>query len=150
MQVSYKHSIPIFCVLVLVLGINHIFSSKEKKTQTKPVIKSEKQFIKIDTEKEVEAFLLKNRKFYDVEHDGYIDFDKKELTYYDFGGQPFSFTNYKIDSLVTLSEKNKIREIEFINTVKDKKFSLKLSNEGTFTSYQVGESPLYIYSFCNK
>ncbi len=150
MQVSYKHSIPIFCGLIIILGINSLFNPKEKAVQSKPVIHPEKEIIKIDTKTEVEDFLLKNKKFCDLENKGYIDFDKKELTCYGFGDKPFSFTSYKIDSIVTLSQKNKIREIEFFNAANKEKFSLKLSNEGTFTSYQVGESPLYVYRFCNK
>ena len=147
MQISTKHAIPIFCVIVLILGINELFNPKEK---TKPVVNPKKEFIKIDTEAEVEDFLLKNRKFCDLKNKGYIDFDKKELTYYDFGEKPFSFTSYKIDSIIIVSQKNKTREIEFFNAIDKKKFSLKLSNEGTFISYQVGEKPLYVYTFCNK
>lgn len=107
-----------------------------------------KEFIKIDTEAEVEDFLLNNRKFCDTETKGYIDFDKKELTYCDFGDKPFVFTSYKIDSVNILSKKIKVRDIEFVNA--DEKFRLRLSNKGTFTSYQMGARPLYIYSSCNN
>ncbi|KFF06561.1 hypothetical protein [Flavobacterium reichenbachii] len=108
----------------------------------------QRAFIKIDTELEVEEFLLNHRKFCDSETKGYIDFDKKELTYCDFGDKPFSFTGYKIDSISNLSQKIKVREIEFFNS--KEKFTLRLSNKGTFTSYQMGARPLYIYSVCDK
>ncbi|OXA93466.1 hypothetical protein [Flavobacterium hercynium] len=109
----------------------------------------EKEFIKIDTKTEVEAFLAENKRFCDIENKGYIDFDKKELTYCDFGDKPFSFTSYKIDSATALSKKIKIREIEFYDARKKENFTLRLSNKGTFTSYQMGARPIYVYSSCN-
>lgn len=107
-----------------------------------------KEFIKIDTEAAVEEFLLNNRKFCDSDNNGYIDFDKKELTYIDFEDKPFLFTSYKIGSITNLSPKIKVREIEFLDSNKEK-FTLRLSNKGTFTSYQMGARPLYVYSSCN-
>ncbi|OMQ09497.1 hypothetical protein BXU01_17910 [[Flexibacter] sp. ATCC 35103] len=106
-----------------------------------------KEFIKIDTEADVEDFLLNNPKFCDSDNNGYIDFDKKELTYIDFEEKPFLFTSYKIGSITSLSPKIKVREIEFFNS--KEKFTLRLSNKGTFTSYQMGARPLYVYSSCN-
>jgi hypothetical protein len=108
----------------------------------------EKEFVPIDTEEQVEEFLLNNRKFCDVENKAYVDFDKKELIYYDFGDKPFQFSNYKIGPVAVISGKIKIRDIKFFNSDEEEGFALKLSNKGDFSSYRMGARPQYIYEKC--
>lgn len=109
----------------------------------------EKEFVSIDTEEQVEEFLSNNRRFCDLENDNaYVDFDKKELTYCDFGDKPFPFSNYKIGPIDVISKKIKIREIRFFNSNEEDGFSLKLSNKGDFSSYRMGARPQYIYEKC--
>jgi len=108
----------------------------------------EKEFVPIDTEKEVEAFLSNNRRFCDVENKAYVDFDKKELVYWDFGDEPFPFSHYKIGPLNVISAKIKIRDIKFFNVKEDDGLTLKLSNKGDFSSYRMGARPQYIYEKC--
>lgn len=108
----------------------------------------EKEFVPIDTEKQVEAFLSNNRRFCDVENKAYVDFDKKELVYWDFGDEPFPFSHYKIGPLNIISAKIKIRDIKFFNVKEDDGLTLKLSNKGDFSSYRMGARPQYIYEKC--
>jgi hypothetical protein len=108
----------------------------------------EKEFVPIDTEKQVEAFLSNNRRFCDVENKAYVDFDKKELVYWDFGDEPFPFSHYKIGPLNVISAKIKIRDIKFFNVKEDDGLTLKLSNKGDFSSYRMGARPQYIYEKC--
>ena len=108
----------------------------------------EKEFVPIDTEKQVEAFLSNNRRFCDVENKAYVDFDKKELVYWDFGDEPFPFSHYKIGPLNVISAKIKIRDIKFFNIKEDDGLTLKLSNKGDFSSYRMGARPQYIYEKC--
>lgn len=112
-------------------------------------IDKQKEFISIDTEQQVNEFILNNRRFCDLDNKAYVDFDKKELTYYDFEDKPFSFSNYKIGPIDVISNKIKIREITFYSSNEDEKFSLKLSNKGAFSSYRMGARPQYIYDKCN-
>lgn len=107
----------------------------------------DREFISIDSEAEVERYVA-NRKFCDSKNNGYIDFDKKELTYVDFGEEPFPFAKYKIGPLSVLSGKIKIRDIKFFNVEENDGLTLRLSNKGTFTSYQMGARALYVYSLC--
>lgn len=111
-------------------------------------VDQEKEFISIDTEEQVQEFLSNNRRFCDMENNGYVDFDKKELTYCDFGDKPFPFSNYKIGPVDIISGKIKIREIKFFNSDEDEGFTLKLSNKGDFSSYRMGARPQYIYEKC--
>lgn len=108
----------------------------------------EKEFVPIDTEAQVEEFLSHNRRFCDVENKAYVDFDKKELIYWDFGDKPFPFTNYKIGPVNVISGKIKIRDIKFFNSDEEEGFTLKLSNKGDFSSYRMGARPQYIYEKC--
>ncbi|MBF4519176.1 hypothetical protein IRZ71_22725 [Flavobacterium sp. ANB] len=108
----------------------------------------EKEFVPIDTEEQVEAFLSNNRRFCDVENKAYVDFDKKELTYYDFDDKPFQFSNYKIGPVNVISGKIKIRDIKFFNSDEEEGFTLKFSNKGDFSSYRMGARPQYIYEKC--
>lgn len=108
---------------------------------------SKKDFISIDSKEEVEYFVA-NKKFCDSANNGYVDFDKKELTYVDFGDKPFPFAKYKIGPLSILSKKIKVREVKFFNVEENDGLTLRLSNKGTFTSYQMGARPLYVYSSC--
>lgn len=111
-------------------------------------INQEKEFIAIDTEEQVAEFLLKTKRFCDVDNNAYVDFDKKELTYIDFGDKPFPFTNYVIGPIDVVSGKIKIREIKFFNSVDKEEFTLKLSNKGDLSSYRRGARPQYIYEKC--
>lgn len=108
----------------------------------------EKEFVSIDTEAQVEEFLSHNRRFCDVENKAYVDFDKKELIYWDFGDKPFPFSNYKIGPVNVVSGKIKIRDIKFFNSDEEEGFTLKLSNKGDFSSYRMGARPQYIYEKC--
>ncbi|MFB9079062.1 hypothetical protein ACFFLS_09800 [Flavobacterium procerum] len=112
-------------------------------------IDKEKEFIPFDTEELVNEFILNNRRFCDLENKAYIDFDKKELTYCDFGDEPFPFSNYKIGPINVISDKIKIREIIFYNSNENDGFALKLSNKGAFSSYRIGARAQYIYEKCN-
>jgi hypothetical protein len=111
-------------------------------------VDQEKEFVPIDTEEQVEEFLSNNRKFCDVENKAYVDFDKKELTYWDFRDKPFSFSNYKIGPIDDISGKIKIREIKFFGSEDNQEFTLKLSNKGDFSSYRMGARPQYTYEKC--
>jgi hypothetical protein len=108
----------------------------------------EKEFVPIDTEAQVEEFLSHNRRFCDVENKAYVDFDKKELIYWDFGDKPFEFTHYKVGPVNIISGKIKIRDIKFFNSDEKEGFTLKLSNKGDFSSYRMGARPQYIYEKC--
>lgn len=108
----------------------------------------EKEFVPIDTEEQVEAFLSNNRRFCDVENKAYVDFDKKELIYWDFGDKPFPFSHYKIGPVDVISAKIKIRDIKFFNVKEDDGLTLKLSNKGIFSSYRMGARPQYNYEKC--
>lgn len=113
-------------------------------------IDKEKEFIALDTEEQVEAFLSNNRRFCDIANKAYVDFDKKEITYWDFGDNPYPFSNYKIGPVNVISAKIKIRDIKFFNLgEEDEGFTLKLSNKGVFSSYRMGARPQYIYAKCN-
>jgi hypothetical protein len=113
-------------------------------------IDQEKEFVPIDTEEQVEAFLSNNRRFCDVANKAYVDFDKKEITYWDFGDNPYPFSNYKIGPVNVISAKIKIRDIKFFNLGEEEEGStLKLSNKGVFSSYRMGARPQYIYAKCN-
>lgn len=112
-------------------------------------INQEKEFVALDTEEQVNEFIRNNRRFCDLENKAYVDFDKKELTYCDFGDEPFPFSNYKIGPIHIISDKIKIREITFYNSKVEDGFTLKLSNKGVFSSYRMGARAQYIYDKCN-
>jgi hypothetical protein len=112
-------------------------------------IDQEKEIIAIDTEEQVEEFLSNNRRFCDEENKAYVDFDKKEIIYWDFGDKPYPFSDYTMGPVNVISAKIKIRDIKFFNLgEEDEGFTLKLSNKGNFSSYRMGARPQYIYEKC--
>lgn len=110
-----------------------------------------KNYINIEDEVSINNYLNQNT-FCDNENEAYINFNKNELIYCDFGSEPYKFSEYKIGSVEKISEKIKIRNIEFINSSTEdftSSFILSLSNKGVFHIGQSGARPPYNYTVCN-
>lgn len=114
-------------------------------------ITSNKNYINIEDEVSIKNYLSQNR-FCDNENEAYIDFNNNELVYSDFGSEPYKFSEYKIGAVEKISEKIKIRNVEFINSNTEaftSSFNLSLSNKGVFHIGQVGARPSCNYAICN-
>lgn len=108
----------------------------------------DKDFISFNGKKDIEKFFEKHKIFRDKAQNAYIDFDKKEMTYYDFpSSNPFIFESYKIGKITDDSDKIKSVEIIFYpdkNTEEDG-FMTYFSNKGTFVIGPMGVRPPYYY-----
>lgn len=112
---------------------------------------SKRDFIPFDSEQDVENFIETQKKFCDIKNKSYLDFEKKEFTYWDFEG-PFVFKIYDIGKIEVQSKKIKIRKIKFytneITDDYDQYFTMELSNKGTFFVRPMGARPQYEYNNC--
>ncbi len=110
-----------------------------------------RQFIAFDTKQDIENFIETQKKFCDIKNKSYLDFEKKEFTYWDFEG-PFVFKIYDIGEIEIQSKKIKIRQIKFyVNEITDdfdQYFTMELSNKGTFFVRPMGARPQYEYNDC--
>lgn len=110
-----------------------------------------KNFIPFDTKQDIENFIETQKKFCDIKNKSYLDFEKKEFTYWDFEG-PFVFKIYDIGEIEIQSKKIKIRKIKFytneITDDYDQYFTMELSNKGTFFVRPMGARPQYEYNDC--
>ncbi|MCC9073470.1 hypothetical protein LNQ49_17990 [Flavobacterium sp. F-65] len=109
-------------------------------------------FIPFDSKKDIENYITKHQKFCDTENESYLDFSKKEFTYWDFKDKPFQFKNYEIGDVEIESKKLKTRKITFynadVNAEYNNDFAMILSNKGTFTILPMGARPFYEYIIC--
>ena len=110
-----------------------------------------KDFIPFDTNQDVKKFIENNKNFCDSKNKSYLDFEKKEFTYWDFEG-PFVFNIYEIGKVEVQSKKIKIRKIKFyVEQITDdynQYFTMELSNKGTFFVRPMGARPQYEYIKC--
>jgi|GEM_PF-2289429 len=114
----------------------------------------EASFIPFENKNDIENYLTNHRLFIDEEEkNAYIDFEKKEITYYDFPtDNPFVFEYYEIGKIEENSPKIKSAEIIFYaNKIeKDSRFITYFSNKGRFVVYPMGVRPPYVYGFVKK
>lgn len=105
-------------------------------------------FIPFKNKTDIQKYLENQRMFVDSEQDAYIDFNKKEITYYDYPhDNPFVFEYYEIGKIEENSPKIKSVEIIFYANREetDSKFITYLSNKGRFVVYPMGVRPPYFY-----
>ncbi|KIC02919.1 hypothetical protein OA88_06415 [Flavobacterium sp. JRM] len=109
-------------------------------------------FIPFDSKKDIENYIAEHQKFCDSQNESYLDFSKKEFTYWGFKDKPFVFKNYEIGDIEIQSKKLKTRKIIFLNAVAneeyDNDFTMTLSNKGTFIVLPMGARPYYEYIIC--
>lgn len=109
-------------------------------------------FISFDSKKDIENYITKHQKFCDSGNESYLDFNKKEFTYWDFKDKPFVFKNYEIGDIEIQSKKLKTRKIIFHNADANEEynndFTMTLSNKGTFLVMPMGARPSYEYIIC--
>ncbi|MCD0471272.1 hypothetical protein [Flavobacterium sp. JAS] len=112
----------------------------------------ETDFIPFDSKKDIENYITEQQKFCDSENKSYLDFGKKEFTYWDFKEKPFVFKSYEIGNIEIQSKKLKTRKIIFHNTDANEEynsdFTMTLSNKGTFVVTPMGARPFYEYVIC--
>lgn len=109
-------------------------------------------FIPFDSKKDIENYITEHQKFCDSENESYLDFSKKEFTYYDYKEKPFVFKSYEIGDVEIQSKKIKTRKITFHNADTSEKynndFMMTLSNKGSFIVTPMGARPSYEYIIC--
>jgi len=109
-------------------------------------------FIPFDSKKDIENYITEQQKFCDSENKSYLDFGKKEFTYWDFKEKPFVFKSYEIGNIEIQSKKLKTRKIIFHNADANEEynddFTMTLSNKGTFVVPPMGARPFYEYIIC--
>lgn len=110
-------------------------------------------FISFKNKSDIEKYFTNHKIFVDKEQKAYIDFDKKEITYYDFpDDNPFIFEYYEIGKIEENSSKIKSAEIIFYGNKeeKDSRFITFFSNKGRFVVYPMGVRPPYFYDSVKK
>jgi hypothetical protein len=112
-----------------------------------------KDFIPFDTKEDIERFITEKQKFCDVGNKSYLDFEKKEFTYYDYPENPYVFVNFQIGEAKVESKKIKTREIIFYSGAATNEkyandFTMTLTNKGTFIVPPMGARSDYNYSVC--
>lgn len=113
----------------------------------------EVNFIPFKNKNDIEIYLKNHRIFVDKDQNAYIDFDKREITYYDFPeDNPFLFEYYEIGKIVENSTLIKSAEIIFYanREEKDSRFITFFSNKGRFVVYPMGVRPPYFYDSVKK
>lgn len=105
-----------------------------------------KKTIPFSSIEEVQTFMEQKRLFKDKKHNAYVDFSKKEITYYDFGDDPIQFSSYKINEIENINSKIKTRTIDLIfNEDEADNFTLTLTNKGVLYRPPMGARPPYEY-----
>ncbi|KQT16976.1 hypothetical protein ASG31_11460 [Chryseobacterium sp. Leaf404] len=104
-------------------------------------------FIPFKNKIDIEKYFTNYKIFVDKEQNAYINFDKKEITYYDFPDDtPFIFEHYEIGKIEENSSKIKSVEVIFYpNESKEDGFITFFSNKGRFVVYPMGVRPPYFY-----
>ncbi|MCX8526199.1 hypothetical protein OF897_19985 [Chryseobacterium formosus] len=105
-------------------------------------------FIPFKNKSDIENYFTNHKIFVDKEQNAYINFDKKEITYYDFpDDNPFIFEYYEIGKIEENSSRIKSAEIIFYanKEEKDSRFITFFSNKGRFVVYPMGVRPPYFY-----
>lgn len=113
----------------------------------------ERPFIAFNDKNDIEKYFENQKIFRDKEQNASIDFDKREITYYDFpNDNPFIFETYKIGRITKDSDKIKSVEIIFYaNKNKEEDgFMTYFSNKGTFVVGPMGVRPPYFYEPVKK
>ncbi|WP_312389951.1 hypothetical protein [Chryseobacterium sp.] len=109
-------------------------------------------FIPFDSKADIENYFKDHKIFKDKENNAVIDFNKKEITYYDFpNDNPFVFEDYKIGEIKNESDKIKSVEIIFYTDKSnpDSSFITYFSNKGSFVVPSMGVRPPYLYEVMN-
>ena len=109
-------------------------------------------FIPFKNKIDIEKYFTNHKIFVDKEQNAYINFDKQEITYYDFpDDNPFIFEHYKIGKIEENSSKIKSVEVIFYpNESKEDGFITFFSNKGRFVVYPMGVRPPYFYDVVKK
>lgn len=111
----------------------------------------EDDFIEFNNKSDIENYFKSHKLFIDKEQNAYIDFDKKEITYYDFpSDNPFIFEYYEIGKIEENSSKVKSAEIIFYANKSGDNFITYFSNKGRFVVYPMGVRPPYYYEYVKK
>ncbi|MEN4759997.1 hypothetical protein ABEG63_06620 [Chryseobacterium sp. C39-AII1] len=109
-------------------------------------------FIPFDNKTDIENYFKDHKIFKDKENNAVIDFNRKEITYYDFpNDNPFVFEDYKIGEIKNDSDKIKSVEIIFYTDKSnpDSSFITYFSNKGSFVVPSMGVRPPYLYEVMN-
>lgn len=106
------------------------------------------KFISLNNKEDILNYIDTKRIFKDIEHHAYIDFEKKEITYYDFPEEPLIFERFEIGKIENISKKIKVSEVIFYLDANDdaKKLMTQFSNKGEFIVYPMGVRSPYVYS----
>lgn len=109
-------------------------------------------FISFRNTSDIEKYFTNHKIFVDKEQNAYINFDKKEITYYDFpDDNPFIFEHYEIGKIEENSSKIKSVEVIFYpNESKKDGFITFFSNKGRFVVYPMGVRSPYFYDVVKK
>ncbi|GAA5098603.1 hypothetical protein GCM10023210_34960 [Chryseobacterium ginsengisoli] len=101
---------------------------------------------------DIENYFKNQKLFRDKEQNAYIDFDKKEITYYDFPNDPFVFEYFEIGEIKDDSDKIKSVELIFYpdKSNKENGFFTYFSNKGSFVVPPMGARPPYFYEPVKK
>lgn len=106
-----------------------------------------KKNIILDSKDDILKYIEEKKIFKDKEHNAYIDFSKKEITYFDFP-EPIVFDRFEIGEIENISKKIKNSEVIFYFDAnnEDEKLITEFSSKGDFVVYPMGVRPPYIYS----
>ncbi|MGI9652195.1 hypothetical protein [Chryseobacterium sp. RLHN22] len=108
----------------------------------------EADFISFKNNADIQNYLENQKMFVDSEQNAYIDFNKREITYYDYpNDNPFIFEYYEIGKIEENSPKIKSVEVIFYanREEKESRFISYFSNKGRFVVYPMGVRPPYFY-----
>lgn len=114
---------------------------------------AEMPFIAFNGKNDIEKYFENQKIFRDKEQNASIDFDKREITYYDFPNDNlFIFETYKIGKITDDSDKIKSVEIIFYadKNKEEDGFITYFSNKGTFVVGPMGVRPPYFYEPVKK
>lgn len=104
--------------------------------------------IPFNNKNDIEYYLKNQKIFVDKEQNAHIDFNKKELTYYDYPNEnPFVFEYFEIGDIEEDSDKIKSARIIFYPNKLNKEdgFITFFSNKGSFVVAPMGVRPPYFY-----
>ena len=109
-------------------------------------------FIPFNNKSDIENYFKTQKLFRDKDQNAYIDFDKKEITYYDFPDNPFVFEYFEIGEIQNDSDKIKSVELIFYpdKSNKENGFFTYFSNKGSFVVPPMGARPPYFYEPVRK
>lgn len=131
---------------------SYLLGMSYRKVTDNGLVSDDKGNIDINSGKSVREFLLSQSRFCDKENGAYIDFSKNEFDE-GFGSGTYKFSSFRIGQVERVSEKIKVRTIEFLYDNSEDSFNgtfkVLLTNKGILNVGQSGARPSYNYTICD-